>query len=370
MMSFMILLVIVLVAFIVARMIRIFELAADLKGEDPNSITDADNKMQSTMFFLGVLILIGYVFWSIYKWSGNLLPVSASEHGFKTDTLLNISFAIILPMFALCHFLLGYFGYKYAYSKERRATFFAHSTKLEMIWTVVPTVVLTTLIIYGISVWNKITGPAPEEAMKVEIYAKQFDWTIRYSGEDNELGRSGYRLIKGANIPGVDMNHEFAQDDKMVKGEFHLPVGVPVEFILNSRDVLHSAYMPHFRSQMNCVPGMPTRMHFVPTMTTAEMRAELGNDEFDYLLLCNKICGSAHYNMQMKIVIDTQEDYDAWYASKKTMAEQLAPAEEKATAEVEEDAHEEGSEEDHSEEEHEGDDHEEENEPTEETVSL
>jgi cytochrome c oxidase subunit II len=369
MMSFMILLVIILVAFIVARMIRIFELAADLKGEDPNAITDGDNRTQSTMFFLGILILIGYVLWSVYRWAGNMLPVSASEHGLKTDMLLNISFAIIIPMFVLCHFLLGYFAYKYAYSKERAATFFVHSTKLEMIWTVVPTVVLTTLIIYGIQTWNKITGPAPEAAMVVEIYAKQFDWTVRYSGEDNKLGRSGYRLIEGANIPGVDMNNEFAQDDKMVKGEFHLPVGVPVEFILNSRDVLHSAYMPHFRSQMNCVPGMPTRMHMIPTITTEEMRAELGNEEFDYLLLCNKICGSAHYNMQMKIVVETQAEYDAWYAGKKTMAEQLAPSEDKPAAEVKE-ASSQDAEDEHSEE-HEGEEnHEEQTEPTKETAGL
>ena len=271
-----------------------------------------------------------------------------------------------MPMFVLCHFLLGYFAYKYAYSKERVATFFAHSTKLEMIWTVVPTVVLTTLIIYGISTWNKITGPAPEEAMVIELYAKQFDWTARYSGKDNKLGRSGYRLIEGANIPGVDLKDEYAQDDIMVKGEFHLPVGVPVEFITNSRDVIHSAYMPHFRSQMNCVPGMATRMHMVPTKTTAEMRAELGNEEFNFLLLCNKICGSAHYNMQMNIIVETVEEYEAWLAGKKTMADQLAPKEETPTAEVETPVVDESEEEGHSEEGHqEGEEHEEETEPAE-----
>jgi cytochrome c oxidase subunit 2 len=328
MIDLLIILVVILVVLGIARIMRIFELTAQLKEEDLNDVTESDNKFQSKAVAFGVAFFIFYVFYQISYWTGRMLPVSASDHGLKTDMLLNVSFAIILPMFVLTHVLLAYFAVKYYGRKGRQATFFAHSTKLEMIWTSVPTVVLTTLIIYGISTWNEITEPAPEEAMHIELYAKQFDWTARYSGEDNELGRSGYRLIKGANIPGVDMKDAAAQDDKMVKGEIHIPIGRSVNFVLRSRDVIHSAYMPHFRSQMNCVPGMTTNMHFVPNKTTAEMQAELDNDEFQYILLCNKICGSAHYNMQMNIIVDTQEDYDAWYAGKKTMAEQLAPKEE------------------------------------------
>lgn len=329
MIDLLIILVVVLVVLAIARIMRIFELTAQLKEEDLNEISEGDNKLQSTFIAVGVALFIFYVFYQITKWSGNMLPESASEHGAKTDMLLNVSFAIILPMFVVTHILLAYFSAKYYGRKGRTATFFAHSTKLEMIWTSVPTVVLTSLIIYGISTWNKITEPAPEEAINIELYAKQFDWTARFSGADNALGRSGYRLIEGANIPGVDMNDPAAQDDKMVKGEIHIPVGQPVNFILHSRDVIHSAYMPHFRAQMNCVPGMTTNMHFVATKTSKEMRAELDNPEFEYVLLCNKICGSAHYNMQMNIVVDTPEDYKAWLDGKKTMAEQLGPKEEK-----------------------------------------
>jgi cytochrome c oxidase subunit 2 len=362
MINLLIILVVILVVLGIARIMRIFELTAQLKEEDLNDVTESDNKFQSRAVAAATGFFILYLFYQIAYWSGRMLPVSASDHGLKTDMLLNISFAIIIPMFVLTHVLLAYFGVKYYGRKDRKATFFAHSTKLEMIWTSVPTVVLTTLIIYGISTWNEITEPAPEEAMHIELYAKQFDWTARYSGEDNELGRSGYRLIKGANIPGVDMNDDAAQDDKMVKGEIHIPIGRSVNFVLRSRDVIHSAYMPHFRAQMNCVPGMTTNMHFVPNKTTAEMQADLDNDEFQYLLLCNKICGSAHYNMQMNIVVDTQEDYDAWYAGKKTMAEQLAPKEEEVVevAEAviaeptEEVAHEEHGEEEHT---HEGGEH-------------
>jgi cytochrome c oxidase subunit 2 len=107
------------------------------------------------------------------------------------------------------------------------------------------------------------------------------------------------------------------RDDKIVKGEFHLPLGQEVEFIFRSRDVIHSAYMPHFRAQMNTVPGLPTRFKFTPTITSDSMRTILDNPEFDYILLCNKICGAAHFNMSMKIIVDTPEEFEAWIAEQK-----------------------------------------------------
>ena len=208
-----------------------------------------------------------------------------------------------------------------------------------MIWTITPTVVLAGLIIYGLSVWIDITDTSDlEDPLVVEIYAKQFSWEARYAGEDNALGRGNVRYIKGINTMGVDMTDLNAQDDIPVR-ELHLPKGRPVIFKLRSQDVLHSAYMPHFRAQMNCVPGMVTQMAFTPSMTTEEMRsnekmiakvaninkirAEKGEDpyEFDYLLLCNKICGASHYNMQMKIVVESQEDFENWMDDKDTMAQ-------------------------------------------------
>ncbi len=181
----------------------------------------------------------------------------------------------------------------------------------------------------------------------IELYAKRFAWEARYAGEDNILGNANVRFIEGANTVGVDMSDSDVMDD-VIASELHLPVGRQVIFKLRSQDVLHSAYMPHFRAQMNVVPGMITQFSFTPTKTTAEIREteymkdkmqvikeirkeknkksiDAGNgpideyDEFDYYLLCNKICGASHYNMQMKIVVETQEEYDAWMAQQKTV---------------------------------------------------
>jgi cytochrome c oxidase subunit 2 len=152
----------------------------------------------------------------------------------------------------------------------------------------------------------------------VELYAKQFDWTARYAGSDEKLGRANFQLIQGGNFLGIDSTDVAAKDDKIVKGEFHVPVGKPVQFVFRSQDVIHSAYMPHFRAQMNVVPGLKTQFNFVPTITTNEMRQIVKNADFDYYVLCNKICGAAHYNMQMKIVVDTPEQYAQWIAQQNT----------------------------------------------------
>ncbi len=328
MINLLIAIVTILAILVVAKVIRVFELSTELKGDNPAEVTASDNKTQATLFVILGLFWLGFVVYSVFAWGPLTLPVSASEHGEDIDGLMTLTWAIIAPAFFITHLLLIYFSYKYYFKKEQKATFFAHSTKLEMIWTTVPTIVLASLIVYGLSIWNEVTSPEPDDAMEVEIYAKQFDWTARYAGADNVLGKSGYRLITSENPLGVSMEDAASADDKIVRGELHLPVGKPVVFKFHSRDVLHSAYMPHFRLQMNCVPGMTTQFHMVPKTTTKEMREITGNDEFDYLLLCNKICGGAHYNMQMAIIVESEEDYAAWLADKKTIAESMAPAEE------------------------------------------
>ena len=73
---------------------------------------------------------------------------------------------------------------------------------------------------------------------------------------------------------------------------------------------------------MNCVPGLSTQFAFTPTKTTAEMKENEGED-FEYVMLCNKICGSAHFNMQMKFVVESEEDYKRWISAQKTVQNTL-----------------------------------------------
>ncbi|HAW52768.1 MAG TPA: cytochrome C oxidase subunit II [Flavobacteriales bacterium] len=328
MMTFLTIVAVFLVLFVIGQVLGVFELSAKLRGRNVYDVTEKESKVQSVMMLVFLAAYFTFILWQVNKWGGSTLPVPASLHGVTTDTLLSITWWIIIPMFVLTHILLFYFAFKYVYNKNRRAEYFAHSNKLELIWTAVPTIVLTILILYGLNTWNSITTPLTDDVdhIKMELYAKQFDWTARYSGADNKLGSADVHLIDATNPVGLDVRDENGNDDIIVKGEFHLPVNVPVQFNFRSQDVIHSAYMPHFRAQMNCVPGMTTKFKFTPTITTAEMKQITKNPDFNYVLLCNKICGAAHYNMQMAIIVESQEDFDKWLAGQKPFKAEEAPA--------------------------------------------
>lgn len=305
------------------QLLQIAELRAKSKGDVIYEVTEKDGRLQATLLLIFLFAYMGFFAWQIWAWGDRLLPVSASEHGVGLDFLMKLTFWIITPVFIITHIFLLWFCFKYVYSSKRKAVFFSHSNKLELLWTILPSIVLTILILVGLSNWNSIMKPVPQETdhVLIELTGQQFTWTARYAGKDKRLGRSHVTLIEGVNAIGVDVKDEFTKDDKLVKGEFHLPVDVPVQFVFRSLDVIHSAYMPHFRAQMNCVPGLTTQFNFVPTITTKKMREITNNEEFNYILLCNKICGAAHYNMQMDIIVDSKEDYEKWLAEQKTFVE-------------------------------------------------
>jgi cytochrome c oxidase subunit 2 len=335
------LIVLVLAVLTALQLIRIFELSSKARKRAEYEITDQDNNNQGWLMLLfGIGLMVSF-FWMLASWSKLMLPKSASEHGNDIDNLFNISMYVIMAMFVVVQPILFYFAWKYRGASNRKATYYEHNNRLEFIWTIVPALVLAVLIIYGMTTWSKTMNPKNEqEPMVIELYAQQFKWTARYAGTDNKLGFANVRLIKDANVLGVDTLDALSADDK-VTTEIHLPVGRPVLFRFRSQDVIHSAYMPHFRAQMNCVPGMTTQFQFTPTVTTAAMRQDAEvvgkvkriNDirtakgeeayAYDYILLCNKICGSAHYNMQMNIVVETEAEYQKWLAEQKTIAELL-----------------------------------------------
>lgn len=327
---------------VIAQAVRVLELSSGLKkGDTDTDVTDKDNRTQGLLMLIFMIFMFGSFVWMVAAYNGSLLPKSASLHGDDIDMLWDVSMWLIVGVFFVTQALLFYFTYKYRGSKNRKAVYMEHDNRLEFIWTIVPAVVLAVLIIYGLSTWTNVMNPSEEDEqpMVIELFAKQFSWTARYSGGDNQLGYSSVRMIKGANILGLDSNDVKSNDD-VITSELHLPIGKPVLLKFRSQDVIHSAYLPHFRVQMNCVPGTATQFAFTPSVTTADMRMDpkviekvrrvnavrdldpdLDTWEFDYLVLCNKICGSAHYNMQMKIVVETEEEYNKWMKEQKKFAE-------------------------------------------------
>tara|TARA_B100000902_G_C27314829_1_gene920590 strand:- start:960 stop:1934 length:975 start_codon:yes stop_codon:yes gene_type:complete len=303
------------------QLVRVNELLSEITNKDPNAVTDDDNNKNGILFLIIGFGFLAFVIWQMITWDHLLLPPASSVHGAEIDTLMKVSMALILVVFFALSPMLFYFAYKYRGRKGNKAYFFAHNNKLEVAWTVIPTIVLTALIIYGLRTWDRAMNSDISKATVIEVYSKQFDWTARYSGSDNILGDANYKLVEGRNTLGVDINDKNAADDIVVR-EVHLPVNKPVLLKFRSRDVIHSAYLPHFRVQMNCVPGLSTQFAFTPTKTTADMKENEG-EEFEYVLLCNKICGSAHFNMQMKFIVESEEDYNKWLDAQKTIQNSL-----------------------------------------------
>ena len=303
------------------QLVRVNELLSEITNKDPNAVTDEDNNKNGILFLIIGFGFLAFVVWQMITWDHLLLPPASSVHGAEIDTLMKVSMALILVVFFALSPMLFYFAYKYRGRKGNKAYFFAHNNKLEVAWTVIPTIILTALIIYGLRTWDRAMNPDISKATVIEVYSKQFDWTARYSGSDNILGDANYKLVEGRNTLGVDTNDKNAADDIVVR-EVHLPVNKPVLLKFRSQDVIHSAYLPHFRVQMNCVPGLSTQFAFTPTKTTAEMKEDEG-EEFEYVLLCNKICGSAHFNMQMKFIVESEEDYNKWLDAQKTIQTSL-----------------------------------------------
>jgi cytochrome c oxidase subunit 2 len=395
---------------------------------------------------------LGFIYLMLkYGWTGR--GEAASLQGVETDWLLNVNFIIIIAVFFLTNFLLFFFSYKYVRKPGVKATYYSHNNKLELIWTIVPAVVLAVIIILGLKSWTDLTSGPSKDSEKVELFAYQFAWIARYGGEDNTLGKFDYKLTTGnnelalmtsstidssvnemgksianveeklkrvnfeyltseyrnllatsdyksdveklvASISASDFNlvdaedklkhvyaehigahghidvklnepnaetqsiigdleqelstkerlyrslvqmkqnhnpdvDKFALNDIVQKDTLYLCKGREYEFSFRAKDVIHSAYFPHFRAQMNVVPGMPTRFKFTPTITTAEMRVKKEDSKFNYVLMCNKICGGAHYKMKMIVVVYPEAEYNAWMDTKKsaTFKDQYFPKE-------------------------------------------
>jgi len=308
--GFLIAIGLLLLVSIIWMVYRVQTLVSVMKGSDKKRASGS-NKVNAALFMVFlVLATILMTWYSIKEFDNYQLPI-ASEHGAITDNLFWITMGVTGFIFIVTHVLLFWFSYRYQYEEDKRAAYYPDNNKLEIIWTLVPALVLTVLVISGWRAWKDITSPAPENAHVIELLGYQFAWDIRYAGQDNQLGRTDFRLIDGTNSRGVDFTDENALDD-FEAARVVIPKGEPVLFSIRARDVLHSVFAPHMRLKMDAVPGMPTRFWFVPTKTTAEMREETGNPEFEYEIACTEVCGAGHFGMRRVIEVVTPEEYQKW----------------------------------------------------------
>lgn len=380
-----ILLVIVLGVIAVAQLVRVNELTNKHTKRKAGEVPHRDNILNANLMLLFMVFFYASFIWLMLKYGYTGLGPAASTHGIETDWLLDLNFVIIIAVFFLTNTLLFVFSWKYVKRPGKKAFFYPHNNKLEMIWTVIPAAVLAVIIILGLRSWNDITSAADEEYENVELFSYQFGWTARYSGVDNVLGDFDYKLTTPENQyaimtrdnierslelmkvgesgqPGVEMLEnrlndesivmsrenrkslkeelarkermmrlleqmsrtykdsldEYAKNDVIVADSLVLLKGQNYNFSFRSKDVIHSAYFPHFRAQMNTVPGLTTYFKMQPIYTSKEMKEKMNDPDFEYILMCNKICGGSHYNMKMAVTVLGPEEYLNWQKTRET----------------------------------------------------
>ncbi|MBK0381299.1 cytochrome c oxidase subunit II [Mucilaginibacter segetis] len=309
----------IIVCFVVAivgKILRVFDLTQQIQGKKPMNWHN----------IMGVFCLIFLVaglygaYWEFTVQGSMILPESASAHGVKIDEMFWTTTVLTMIVFFVTQILLFTFLFRYRYSEKRRGHFLPHNNTIEKVWTIAPAIVLTILVIFGFFTWQEITNSVDAKgepaSINVDVTGHQFAWELRYPGADGKLGKTDYKLVTGLNKLGINFKDKNSFDD-LQADTMVLPVRKSIRLNIHAQDVIHSVYMPHFRVQLNAVPGLPTYFKFTPTITTAEMQRKLGDPDFQYLLYCNKICGGSHYNMKKVVKVVSEAEYQAWIAQQK-----------------------------------------------------
>lgn len=327
---------IVLTAVVLVQLGKVTEIAQTIRGE-----ADAQEDLNTRQGFIGMVFMVLFMIfclvsaWYYKNWMLGYGPhESASEHGGVLDSMFNITLGFTYVVFVLTHIALFWYAWKYRGRRGRKALFMPHDTKLELVWTAIPAIVMCFLVVNGLMAWNEVMGDDGDEDIEIEATAQQFSWTIRYPGQDGKLGEKNYKSITGLNSLGQvwtdNKNLDDFNADKIV-----LPVGKKVRVRITAKDVLHNFDLPHFRVKMDAIPGLPTYFYFTPKITTKEYRKNLAEypeyqatdpnnpdkklwETFNFDLACAELCGSGHYAMKKIVEIVSEEEYKKWLTTQKS----------------------------------------------------
>lgn len=336
-----ILLCVILISIVLVQIGKVMELTNQIKGEQEVLRDNSKWNGWLSLAFL-VVFLVGVVV-SAWAYRNEMMGFGphqgASAHGDSLDSLFAWTLFFTGIVFIITHIMLFWFAYKYRWQEGRKAKFISHDNRLEVVWTAIPAVVMTFLVVQGLDTWNTVMADVKpdEDYIEIEATGQQFNWIIRYPGPDGKLGTRNYKLTTANNQLGMDFNDPKTWDDVVPGQELYLPVGKKVRVRITAKDVLHDFFLPHFRVKMDAVPGLPTYFVFTPVKTTAEYRNELRKydeyntpadetdptgpkrwEKFEYELACAELCGKGHYSMKRIFRVVTQEEFDAWYKTQES----------------------------------------------------
>jgi len=258
------------------------------------------------IFVLIIIASIIFHFWSPWWWT----PV-ASNWGNIDDTII-LSFWVTGAVFVAVCLFMAYCVWAYRYRPDRKAEYKPEDKKLEFRLTWLTALGVAALLAPGLVVWNKFIT-VPENAMKIEVVAYQWGWNYRLPGADGVLGKTSVGLISDDNPYGLDISDPNSKDDIIVMdADLHLEINQPVKVELRSLDVLHNFYVPQFRAKMDMLPGIITYYWFTP------------EKKGDYEVLCAEYCGTGHYAMRGRVLVDEEKDYSNWLAKQVSFEKMLA----------------------------------------------
>lgn len=323
---------IILIAVIAVQIGKVTELASKIRGEE--DAQERSNRTTSRWLLVFMVLFLVFCIVSAYYYKNYMLGYgpheAASAHGKSLDRMFNITTIVTGIVFVITQIALFWFSYKYRQRKGGKAIFMPHNNTLEVVWTVIPAVVMTFLVVGGLDAWNDVMADVgtDEDVIEIEAMGYQFAWQLRYPGPDGKLGARDFRLTSGTNPVGQDWTDEANLDD-FHPSEIVLPVGKKVRVRILARDVLHDFYLPQFRVKMDAVPGMPTYFVFTPEKTTEEYRQSLREypeyqvpdpadpekqlwETFNYELACAELCGTGHWSMRRLVRIVSEEEYKDW----------------------------------------------------------
>ena len=233
-------------------------------------------------------------------------PQVSSEEGRGIDGVITYLLYATGVMVVIGHAVLIWFLWRS--SGENTTPFRRPTARMQLLWGLIPVVILLLVseggvLVIASPVWKSLYIDQPKDPFEVEVIGKQFEWFVRYAGEDRTLGNIDFRQAHGVDNPiGLDEEDDAALDDIMVRGVLRIPVDRPCVIRLRTHDVIHSFFVPHFRVKQDLISGFPTRVKFTPTETGT------------YELACAELCGLGHYNMKGKVIVMEPDELEAWLA--------------------------------------------------------
>ena len=249
------------------------------------------------------------------NWLG--MPPAASAHAGEIDQMMVLVHWLMLVLFVGWGAFFLYVLVKFRAGANPKASYVGAKGKLSKSLEVAVAIIEAVLLVfYAIPAWAKRVQnlPAESEAVVVRVVGQQFAWEVHYPGPDGKFGRTDVKLVTADNPLGLDRSDPDAKDDFNSENQLHVQVNRPVLVQLSSKDVIHSFGLYEMRVKQDAVPGLQIPVWFIPTVSTAEMRARTGKADFDYEIACSQLCGLGHFRMRGFLVVDSADDYQKWMA--------------------------------------------------------